>query len=435
MAAGPAELTFRFINFATVRRQVSVAAGTAVTADTLLTVALNADITVTASATFRNLAELDNPAENIVGVAGSGSEGAITAAQLQARPIMRAAEVLETVPGMIISQHSGEGKANQYYLRGFNLDHGFDFSTTIAGVPANMPTHAHAHGYADANFLIPELVSGVQFRKGPYYAEEGDFSAAGAANINYFNRLDRPIVSLTGGSDAYARFFGAASPELAGGHLLMAFEWNKDNGPWEHANDHDKYNAVLRYSGGDTRNGYSVTGMAYSSHWHSTDQVAQRAIDSGLIGRFGSLDPTNEGQTSRYSLVADLQRSRANTSTRYTAYAQRYSVNLIANFTYFLEDPENGDQFEQDERRWVIGGSITHRRFGHLGPYNTQNSFGTRFRYDAIDDLGLYRTRATERLSTVRLDDANQASVGFFGSSEIEWSRILRTTVGLRGDA
>jgi hypothetical protein len=335
---------------------------------------------------------------------------------------------------MIISQHSGEGKANQYYLRGINLDHGFDFSQTIVGIPVNMPTHAHAHGYADANFLIPELVSGVQYRKGPYYAEEGDFSAAGAANINYFNRLDRPILSVAGGSYAYARVLAAASPELAGGHLLMAFELNKDDGPWEHPNDHNKYNGVLRYSRGDTRNGFSITGMAYSGHWNSTDQVAQRAIDSGLIGRFGSLDPTDKGQSYRYSLVADLQRSGANTSTRYTAYAQRYGLNLIANFTYFLEDPENGDQFEQDERRWIVGGSVTHRRFGHLGGYDTQNSFGTRFRYDAINDLGLYRTRETERHSTVRLDDVGQASVGFFGSTEIEWSRVLRTTFGLRGD-
>ncbi len=175
-------------------------------------VAMSADIVITAPRTFRNLAEIENPAENLVGVASAGSEGAITAFQLAVRPVNRAAEVLETVPGMIISQHSGEGKANQYYLRGFNLDHGFDFAQTIAGVPVNMPTHAHAQGYADSNFLIPELVSGVQFRKGPYYAENGDFSSAGSANINYFNVLERPIVSFSGGSFDYRRFFGAISP-------------------------------------------------------------------------------------------------------------------------------------------------------------------------------------------------------------------------------
>jgi hypothetical protein len=132
---------------------------------------------------------------------------------------MRAGEVLETVPGLVVSQHSGEGKANQYYLRGFNLDHGTDFSTTVAGVPVNTPTGAHAHGYADVSFLIPELVSGVQFKKGPYFADEGDFSAAGAANINYLNQLERPMVRLSAGNDGWGRIFGAASPRVADGHL------------------------------------------------------------------------------------------------------------------------------------------------------------------------------------------------------------------------
>ena len=162
--------------------------------DAVLALSLRADVVVTGTATFRNIADIPNPTESLVGIASAASQGAITAAQLEARPIMRPGEVLETVPGLIVSQHSGEGKANQYYLRGFNLDHGTDFSTTIAGVPVNTPTGAHAHGYTDISFLIPELVSGVQFKKGPYFADEGDFSAAGAANINYVNRLDAPIV-------------------------------------------------------------------------------------------------------------------------------------------------------------------------------------------------------------------------------------------------
>ena len=149
------------------------------------------------------------------------------------------------MPGMVISQHSGEGKANQYYLRGFNLDHGFDFAQTIAGIPVNMPTHAHAQGYADSNFLIPELVSGVQFRKGPYYAENGDFSSAGSANINYFNILDRPIVTLPAGRSTTSGFLGAV---VAEGRLRppaeRAFEWERDNGPWVSPNNKDKYNAV-----------------------------------------------------------------------------------------------------------------------------------------------------------------------------------------------
>ena len=162
---------------------------------------MSADVTVTGKRTFANLADVaEAPAENLVGIAQSASQGAITAQQLDARPIMRAGEVLETVPGVVISQHSGEGKANQYYLRGFNLDHGTDFATTVAGMPVNMPSHGHGQGYSDLNFLIPELVSGVQYSKGPYFADQGDFATAGSANINYASVLDAPVVRVAGGA-------------------------------------------------------------------------------------------------------------------------------------------------------------------------------------------------------------------------------------------
>ena len=435
VATGPAELTFRLINFSTVRRIVTVTQAGTVTANALMLVATSADIVITAPRTFRNLAEIPNPAENLVGVASAGSEGAITAAQLAVRPINRAAEVLETVPGMVISQHSGEGKANQYYLRGFNLDHGFDFAQTIAGIPVNMPTHAHAQGYADSNFLIPELVSGVQFRKGPYYAENGDFSSAGSANINYFNVLERPIVSVSGGSFDYGRFLGAASPRVGPGNLLAAFEWERDNGPWVSPNNKDKYNGVVRYSQGNPRNGLSLTFMGFSNHWHSTDQIPQRAIDSGQISRFGFIEESDGGETYRYSGAFDWQQSAANNSTRLTTYVQRYGVQLFHNFTYFLNDPVNGDQFEQFENRWTTGAKLTHRRLLRFRGNSIENAFGVDVRNDSVGGpLGLYLTRATERLSTVRADDVNQVSFGMFGETEIEWSRTVRTTFGLRGD-
>ena len=433
--AGTAELTFRLINFSTVRRAISITPGSTVKADAVMIVATSADIVITAPRTFRNLAEIENPAENLVGVASAGSEGAITAKQLAVRPVNRAAEVLETVPGMIISQHSGEGKANQYYLRGFNLDHGFDFAQTVAGIPVNMPTHAHAQGYADSNFLIPELVSGVQFRKGPYYAENGDFSSAGSANINYFNVLDRPVVTLSGGSFDYARFLGAASPQVGRGNLLAAFEYERDNGPWVSPNGKDKYNTVVRYSQGDARDGLSLTFMGFRNHWHSTDQIPQRAVDAGLIDRFGFIEESDGGETYRYGGIFDWQRSGTNASTRLTAYTQRYGVQLFHNFTYFLNDPENGDQFEQFEERWTTGGKLTHRRLARIGGTSTENAIGIEIRNDSVGGpLGLYHTRATERLTTIRADDVDQQSVGLFGESEVEWSRKFRTTFGLRGD-
>jgi hypothetical protein len=435
LPAGPVEITFRLINFTLVRRNVTVTPGTTATADAVLLVAASADIVITAPRTFRNLAEIENPAENLVGIAAAGSEGAITATQLAVRPVNRATEVLETVPGMVISQHSGEGKANQYYLRGFNLDHGFDFAQTIAGIPVNMPTHAHAQGYADSNFLIPEMVSGVQFRKGPYYAENGDFSSAGSANISYFNVLDRPIVTVTGGSFGYGRFLGAASPRVGDGHLLGAFEWEQDNGPWVIPNNKEKYNGVLRYSRGDTRNGLALTFLGYSNDWHSTDQIPQRAVDNRTISRFGFIEDSDRGETSRYAGVFDWQLSGARDSTRLTGFVQRYNVQLFHNFTYFLNDPVNGDQFEQFERRWTSGAKLTHRRLGHFGGNHAESAFGADFRNDSVGGpLGLYHTRETTRLETTRADDVDQQSVGLFADTEIEWSRSVRTTFGLRGD-
>ena len=398
-------------------------------------VSTSADIAITAPRTFRNLAEIENPAENLVGVASAGSEGAITAAQLAVRPVNRAAEILETVPGMVISQHSGEGKANQYYLRGFNLDHGFDFAQTIAGIPVNMPTHAHAQGYADSNFLIPELVSGVQFRKGPYYAENGDFSSAGSANINYFNVLERPIVSVTGGSFGYGRFLGAA---LAARGLRQPAGRVRVGARQRSVGEPEQQGQVQRrrpVQPGRLAQRVLRDVPGLPNHWHSTDQIPQRAIDSGLISRFGFIEETDGGETYRYSGAFDWQRSGANDSTRLTAYVQRYGVQLFHNFTYFLNDPINGDQFEQFENRWTTGAKLTHRRILRLGGKPTENAFGVDVRNDSVGGpLGLYLTRETERLSTVRADDADQVSVGMFGETEIEWSRTVRTTFGLRGD-
>jgi hypothetical protein len=432
---GPAELTFRLINFGTARRALTLSQGTAATVDVMMLVAVSADIVITAPRTFRNLAEVENPAENLVGIASAGSEGAITDVQLAVRPVNRATEVLETVPGMVISQHSGEGKANQYYLRGFNLDHGFDFAQTIAGIPVNMPTHAHAQGYADSNFLIPELVSGVQFRKGPYFAENGDFSSAGSANINYFNVLDQTIVSVTGGSFDYGRLFGAASPQVGAGHVLLAFEWERDDGPWESPNNKDKFNGVVRYSQGDSRNGLAVTFLGYSNRWHSTDQIPQRAVDSGLISRFGFIEGSDRGESFRYAGVFDWQRSGTRDSTRLTGFVQHYGVQLFHNFTYFLDDAVNGDQFEQFERRWTGGAKLTYRRLDHFGSKHAETAFGVDYRGDSVGGpLALYRTRDTVRLETTRADDVNQQSVGVFADSQIDLSPTVRTTFGLRGD-
>jgi hypothetical protein len=431
---GPAELTLKMINFTLVRRTVDITAGQTITQDAVLTLSMTADIVVTGSRTFRNIADLENPAENLVGVASSASQGAITAEQLEARPIMRPAEVLEAVPGLIASQHSGEGKANQYYLRGFNLDHGSDFSITLAGVPVNLPSQAHFQGYADANFLIPELVSGVQFRKGPYFADDGDFSAAGSSNINYVNQVDRPQFSVSGGGQGWARLFGAVSPKVGGGNLLVGFEAAHNDGPWLVKDDLEKLNGIVRFSQGDTRNGVSITAQGYNADWKATDQVPQRAIDSGAIDRFGTIDPTDAGRTFKYSLAADLQRSSTNASTRATAYAFKYGLNLLSNFTYFLVDPVEGDQIEQEDRRTVVGGRLTYRRLGSFLDRHVESAVGVQIRHDAIGTTALYKTTLGRRTGTIREDGVDETMLGLYGQTEIEWSRVFRTTLGLRTD-
>ncbi|HEX7087948.1 MAG TPA: TonB-dependent receptor [Vicinamibacterales bacterium] len=432
VTAGPAQLAFSLVHFATVRREIVIRPGR-LQVDAVLPLALNADVTVTGKATFTNPADAVTPLD-LTGVALAASQGAITARQLDARPILRTGEVLETIPGVAISQHSGEGKANQYYLRGFNLDHGTDFATVVAGVPVNMPTHGHGHGYSDLNFLVPELVSGVQFAKGPYFAEQGDFATAGSAVISYVNTLDRPIVRLTGGAHGFARAVAAASSALGGGSLLGAMEAQHNDGPWERPEAFRKVNAIVRYSRGDALNGFAVTAMGYRGRWNATDQIPARAVESGRLDRFGTLDPTDGGESFRFSGSLERQWTRGNASTRLTAYGIAYDLDLYSNFTYFLEDPDGGDQFHQADRRFVSGGSIAHRRPAVVAGRAAWNTVGLQIRHDRIDDVGLHRTRQRRHISTIRTDVVSQTSVGAFGQQEIAWAPWLRTIAGLRVD-
>src|SRR5262245_9016332 len=295
---GVYELSLTLINFAAVtHRDLRLTAGATVVHNETMHLAMNADVVVIGKRTFTNLADAADPAKDLIGIASSASQGAITAAQLDVRPFMRQGEVLETVPGVIITQHSGEGKANQYFLRGFNLDHGSDFAMTVGGVPVNMVTHAHSQGYADLNFLIPELVAGVQYSKGPYYADMGDFATAGSSNINYATSLDRSIVRVEGGNYEFGRGLFAASPRVGDGHLLMAFETSTNDGPWDNPDQYRKLNGVVRYSRGDNVNGFSLTGMGYHGQWNATQALPQRAVDEGVVDRFGTIDSTDRGHT------------------------------------------------------------------------------------------------------------------------------------------
>lgn len=378
--------------------------------------------------------EVRGPRDASIGAADSASEGAVERESYQSRPKLRPGDIVEAVPGVVATQHSGDGKANQYFLRGFNLDHGTDFAVTVDGMPVNMPTHGHGQGYADLNFLIPELVSGVRYRKGPYFAEGGDFSLAGSANLDYFSALDAPFAEVTLGSHDFRRLLAAGSRTLDDRTWLGAIEIEGKDGPWDVAENLRKVNAVLRYSQGSPSRGFSITGMAYRSRWTSTDQVPERAIDSGELSRFGSLNPSDGGKTRRLSLSAKWFDKGPQGDTQVSLYAINYRFDLFSDFTYFLNNPVNGDQFEQVDRRNVFGAQASHAVANKIAGLEGLLTFGGQWRGDRIGQVGLYNTQERERLSTVRDDKVSQDLFSVYGQQLVNFSDRWRGYVGVRGD-
>jgi outer membrane receptor protein involved in Fe transport len=365
----------------------------------------------------------------------TASEGYVPRAQLESRPLLRPGELLETVPGLIVTQHSGDGKANQYFLRGFNLDHGTDLATTVAGMPANMRTNAHGQGYTDLNFVIPELVSGIAYKKGTYFAEEGDFATAGAVRIDYLDKLPRGLAQLELGQYGYRRGLLANSNDIGPGTLLYSFEWLGQNGPWVVPEGVHKLNSVLRYtlplSGGER---IALTAMGYKNEWTSTDQVAQRAIDRGLISRFGSLDPTDGGMDSRYSLSADWLRPLSDGQFKANAYFIKSRLALFSDFTYALNNRKRGDQFLQCEDRATAGINLSRTWLGEIAGHDSETEIGSQTRNDRLDPILLALTRARHPYALVRSDTARETSTALYVRNSTQWLPWLRTLAGLRAD-
>jgi TonB dependent receptor/TonB-dependent Receptor Plug Domain len=377
--------------------------------------------------------------DNAVGTSDAASQGTIRAELLKSRPALRPGEVLEFVPGMIVTQHSGDGKANQYFLRGFNLDHGTDFATTVNGLPVNMPTHGHGQGYSDLNFLIPELVDRIEYRKGPYFAKNGDFSAAGSADIVYRTRLDESFGAVTLGQRGFRRGVAAAGTEVSPGvTLLGGIELQRNDGPWTVPEGLHKSNGVLTLSGGTAARGWSTSLMGYDAHWTSTDQIPQRRIDAGMyngrtFGRFDSLDPSDGGETRRTSLSGEWRRTGEGSATHVAAYAIDYQLKLFSNFTYALERRADGDQFSQQDERTVYGLSASHAFDHMLGSLNARSEVGFQLRHDRIR-VGLFDTVARKITATTRDDKVRETLVGVYGQTSVELMPWLRSIVGVRAD-
>src|SRR5208282_811947 len=300
--------------------------------------------------------------DSLIGIAESATEGTVDATEIEDRPILRSGEILEAIPGLIITQHAGGGKANQYFLRGFNLDHGTDIALFLDDMPLNLPSHAHGEGYSDMNTVIPEFVQGVDYQKGPYYADVGNFSSAASAHVEFFKTLRQNFFQVEGGMYGYGRAVFGVSRKLGKGSLLYGGEAYHDNGPWTtHEDNFYKYNGLLTYSQSGDDKGFSITARAYRGTWHSSDQIPVDAIP--LVGYFGALNPTDGGESQRYSFQGEWHRQDANSETKITAYGFYYDLNLFSDFTYFLDDPIKGDQFEQQDRRWVAGFDAAHTIF------------------------------------------------------------------------
>lgn len=384
-------------------------------------------------------AESDQALEQITVVAtgisnmSAASAGDISRERMLSRPISRPAAVLENVPGLIVTQHSGEGKANQYFLRAFNLDHGTDLALEVDDMPVNMPSHAHGQGYSDLNFLIPELAADLHYKKGPYYADEGDFAAAGTARIGLVREM--PATATLGfGEDGYRRALLMGSGTLAGGTLLGAGEAYHNDGPFEVPDDYNRLNGVLRYHRGDDRDFYTVTAMAYSGKWNSTDQVPAHAIAEGVIGRFGSLNPTDGGISSRDSVSFSRVKRNDTDQVQFSAYVIRYTLDLWSTFTYYLKDPLNGDQMLQHDDRVVYGFKGSKTWYAELFGFPMANVLGVQARIDDIRDVGIFPSVGRQTIGAKQNASVLESNGAVYVENSIQWTPKVRTVLGLRVD-
>ena len=367
---------------------------------------------------------------DLLGLASSASEGVIGNSEIADRPLLRTGEVLEFIPGMVVTQHSGSGKANQYFLRGFNLDHGTDFATYVDGMPVNMRSHGHGQGYTDLNFIMPEVIAQIDYQKGAYHANSGDFSSAGTARFGIQNRTSK-TAALTLGQHGYSRLLGKGSSAAGKGNMLLAAELQQYNGPWTDVEENvDKVNLLARYSQNVGAGQLALTMMAYDNSWNSADQIPQRAVVQGLIDSFGSLDTDLGGNSSRYSLSA----SWYSDAWQWNAYAIQAKMDLWSNFTYFLNDPVNGDQFEQVDDRWIYGGELSHHWHHQVGEFAVEHVAGIQLRYDDIAEVGLYNTAKRQRLSSVRSDAVEQSSVALFSQTTLQLNSDWNAHLGIRYD-
>lgn len=360
--------------------------------------------------------------EKQIGVAAASSEGVVAGADLSVRPMLRVAELLEAVPGMIAAQHSGSGKANQYFLRGFQLDHGTDFTTYIDGMPWNLRTHGHGQGYLDVNGLIPEVVDRIEYRKGPYRADIGDFALAGASFMTTIERLKQPFIAVEGGEYGWGRVAGGGTTAVGDGELTAIGQWKTYDGPWELKENLQHYSMWAKYAQPTSLGMLETTLSGYRATWHPTEQAPEESVGtSACEDVFCALDETAFGKTLRWIGTAKLQSDNWTAS----AYAQHYDWHM-------LSDPTYDYQINQFDRRWTLGGRYENRL---LKSERFDITAGAEARYDTISKVGFDHTEDGVLVENIINNSAREGSIAAYAEATWKPTTQLRLLAGLRADA
>lgn len=358
------------------------------------------------------------------------------------RPVNSTQDVLRVVPGLFIAQHAGGGKAEQIFLRGFDIDHGTDIQLTVDGMPVNMVSHAHGQGYADLHFIIPELIERVDFNKGPYQADAGNFATAGSVHFKTRDAIDQNSLKLEAGQFNTARVVGAFNllgkqAELRNRHAYLASETFYSDGYFDEPQGFRRINLLGKFTALlDDEQRVSISTSAFQSTWDASGQVPERAIQSGQITRFGAIDPTEGGKTSRYNINFEhLKSLKNNAIVRNHLYYSRYAFELYSNFTFFLNDPVNGDQIRQKEERGIFGYNGTYMQTGQLLNRPIQTEAGIFFRNDQVEGNELSRVKQRDYTTTqLALGNVSETNTGAFLAATWHLSKRFSVNAGLRTD-
>ncbi len=365
----------------------------------------------------------------------------ISKIDLELRPTHSSQDILRMIPGLVTAQHAGGGKAEQIYLRGFDIDHGTDIRVTVDGMPVNMVSHAHGQGYADLHFLIPELIDYVDFNKGPYYTQQGDFTTAGYANFNTKNALDRSSVKIEAGRFGTYRTVGlidllSNNPDNHN-NAFFASDLSFTNGPFDSPQHFNRINLLGKYNGliGD-KEVLTISLSTFTSRWEASGQIPDRAVKSGLIKRFGAIDDNEGGNTTRTNANIQLLKILDNgDQLRNQFYYTRYQFSLFSNFTFFLNDPVHGDEIHQAEGRDMFGYNLSYVKENNLGNMPLRSEAGMNIRFDKTKNSELAHTfKRNTFLGDYALGDIDELNAALYVDEVLKVSDHLSINAGVRVD-